>query len=411
MTVGTVDRQLRDRAARVLPGGMYGHQNAKLLSPDHPQFFARGSGARVWDADGTEYVDLMCSWGPIVLGHQHEGVQRAVRAQMEKAECLNGPTDVLVELSELLVDTVAHARWALFAKNGTDATTTAVTIARAATGRDKILVAKGAYHGSAPWCTPGPAGVTAEDRVNVVKFEYNDLDSVRAAVAEAGAGNVAAIVVCPLRHDTFRDQELVEPAFAIGLRAICDTIGAALVLDEVRAGLRLDLAGSWESHGVRPDLSAWSKAIANGHALACVLGTDALREAASSIYVTGSFWMAATSMAAAVATISAIRDDDGIASMHRAGSRLRDGLEAQAKSHGFDVRCSGPAQLPFLTFAGDTDFALAREWAAGCARNGVYLHPTHNWFIGAAHTDADIDRALDGTDAAFAALAGADRAA
>src|SRR5690554_5424786 len=94
MTVGMVDRQLRQRAARVVPGGMYGHQNADLLGPDHPQFFTRGKGARIWDADGAEYVDLMCSWGPIVLGHQHEAVQRAVHAQLDKGECLNGPTDL-----------------------------------------------------------------------------------------------------------------------------------------------------------------------------------------------------------------------------------------------------------------------------------------------------------------------------
>jgi len=172
------DRVLRRRAAAVIPGGMYGHQSAGPLPPEYPQFMRSGQGARIWDVDGTEYVDLMCSYGPIVLGHQHRVVEAAARAQAELADCQNGPGEVMVELAELLVATVRHADWAMFAKNGTDATTTCCTIARAHTGRSKILVATGAYHGAAPWCTPTKAGVTAEDRANLLTYVYNDLASV-----------------------------------------------------------------------------------------------------------------------------------------------------------------------------------------------------------------------------------------
>src|SRR5881275_2664916 len=132
MSEGTADRQLRERARAVIPGGMYGHQAAPGAA--YPQFMRGGRGARVWDVDGNEYVDLMCSYGP-----------------------------VMVDLAELLTQTVRHADWAILAKNGTDATTMCCTIARAQTGRSKILVAKGAYHGAAPWCTPRPAGVTTAD--------------------------------------------------------------------------------------------------------------------------------------------------------------------------------------------------------------------------------------------------------
>ena len=123
MSEGTADRQLRERARAVIPGGMYGHQAAPGAA--YPQFMRGGRGARVWDVDGNEYVDLMCSYGPVVLGHQHPKVEAAARAQASTGDCMNSPGAVLVDLAELLVQTVRHADWAIFAKNGTDATTIA----------------------------------------------------------------------------------------------------------------------------------------------------------------------------------------------------------------------------------------------------------------------------------------------
>src|SRR5215470_2376659 len=194
------DRALRERAAAVIPGGMYGHQNAGPLPAEYPQFMRSGRGARVWDMDGNEYVDLMCSYGPVVLGHQHPTVEAAAARQAALGDCQNGPGPVMVELAKLLVATVRHADWAMLAKNGTDATTMCCTIARAQTGRKRILVARGAYHGALPWCTPRPAGVTAEDRANLGFYDFNDLDSARSAVAEAGA-DLAGVLVSPFKHD------------------------------------------------------------------------------------------------------------------------------------------------------------------------------------------------------------------
>jgi glutamate-1-semialdehyde 2,1-aminomutase len=399
----SADRELRQRASAVIPGGMYGHQSAGPLPPEYPQFMRSGRGARVWDADGNRYVDLMCSYGPLVLGHQHPKVEEAARAQAAQADCQNGPAPVMVELAELLVTTVRHADWAMLAKNGTDATTMCCTIARAQTGRQRILVARGAYHGAAPWCTPRLAGTTAADRVNLGYYTYNDLASARAAVAEAG-DDLAAIVVSPFKHDAGYDQELVDPAFAWGVRELCDASGAALILDDVRCGFRLHLGSSWEPVGVDPDLSAWSKAIANGHPLAAVLGSDRFRDGARSVFVTGSFWFSAVPMAAAVATITALREEGAIEAMHRAGAVLRDGITGQAAAWGIDVNYTGPAQMPYLTFAGDTGHALASLFAAEAVRRGAYIHPRHNWFVSAAMTDEDIDLVLAATDEAFAAV-------
>jgi glutamate-1-semialdehyde 2,1-aminomutase len=399
----TADRELRTRAAAVIPGGMYGHQSAGPLPPEYPQFMRSGRGARVWDADGNGYVDLMCSYGPLVLGHQHPKVEEAARAQAAQADCQNGPAPVMVELAELLVATVRHADWAMLAKNGTDATTMCCTIARAQTGRKRILVARGAYHGAAPWCTPRLAGTTAEDRINLGHYTYNDLASARAAADDAG-DDLAAIVVSPFKHDAGYDQELVDPAFARGLRELCDETGAALILDDVRCGFRLHLGSSWEPVGVDPDLSAWSKAIANGHPLAAVLGSDRFRAGAGSVFVTGSFWFSAVPMAAAVATITALREEAAIDAMHRAGTVLRDGITGQAAAWGIEVSYTGPAAMPYLTFAGDTDHALASLFAAEAVRRGAYIHPRHNWFVSAALTDEDIELVLAATDEAFAAV-------
>ncbi|GAB7067257.1 aminotransferase class III-fold pyridoxal phosphate-dependent enzyme [Mycobacterium hodleri] len=398
----SVDAELRRRAAAVVPNGMYGHLNMAAL-PAIPQFVARARGARLWDVDDNEYVDLMCSWGPVILGHHDPVVEEAAERQRRLGDCLNGPAPVMVELAEAMVETISGADWAMFAKNGTDATTMCCTIARAETKRPLILVATGAYHGAAPWCTPFPAGVTAADRANLLQYDYNDIASVRAAVGEH-ADDVAAIIASPFRHDAGFDQELVDPTFARELRAYCDEIGAALILDDVRAGFRLHHGGSWEPFGVEPDLTPWSKSIANGHALAAVTGTDRYREAAGSIFVTGSFWMGAVAMAAGQATIQELGRRDAVTRMRDLGRQLRTGVAESAAAWGFDIRYTGPDQMPNLLFANDTDYELAVAFSAEAQARGVYVHPKHNWFVSAAMTSDDLDMALTGLDGAFAAL-------
>ncbi len=398
------DVGLRNRAARVVPGGMYGHKNVADLPPGYPQFFSHGRGSHLWDVDGNEYIDFMCSWGPLVLGHHHPKVDEAVKTQMIRGDVFNGPTARMVELAELLVDSVAHADWSMFCKNGTDAMTLCVTVARAATGRRKLLIARGSYHGIGAWSSADLPGIPAEDTSNTIYFEYNDLKSFAAAVGEAGS-DLAAVVVTPFRHDIRRDLEPIDLSFAQELRRTCDRAGASLILDEIRCGMRIDLAGSWEPIGVRPDLSAWSKAVANGHPLAVVLGSDSFRDAAQRVRATGSFWLAGAPMAAAIATWREVREADAIVRMAAAGGRLQAGLTAQAHDHGLKVTISGPPQIPFMSFVGDIDRARADCWTSACVARGVYLHPFHNWFLSAAHTDKDIDQALEATNEAFADVA------
>ena len=399
----TADQALRQRARRVVPGGMTGHLNAAALPSGYPQFFLRGQGCRLWDVDGREFIDFMCAWGPNLLGYQHPEVEAAAQAQAALGDCLNGPSARFVELAEATVDTFAHADWVLFQKNGTDATTVALMVARAATGRRKVLAAQGSYHGAAPWCTPVPAGTTAEDRVHLLRFRYNDVASLEQAVAEAGS-DLAAVLLTPIRHDLGIDQELPTPAFTQAARRLCTQAGAALVLDEVRTGLRLHAAGSWEPLGVRPDLSAWSKSLANGHALAAVTGSDALRDAAGRIFSTGSFWSGGVAMAAGLATLAVVQRDGLVAHLERIGSLLRRGVAEQAAGLGLAIRQSGPVQMPLILFDNDPAWDKGMHFCAEALRHGVYLHPKHNMFLSLAHTEADIAQALRATEAGLQAV-------
>ena len=392
------------RARRVVPGGIYGHQAPRMVVPGaFPYFFERAEGCRVWDVDGNEYIDLMCSYGPIVLGHRHRTVEAAVHEQLQRGDCFDAPTRLWVELAEHLVGITPFADWAAFAKNGSDVCTWAVEVAREHTGRRKVIKALGAYHGAHAWCTPVPAGVTPEDTANVLTFTYNDLDGLDRLV-EAQRDTVAAIIVSPFRHDAFHDQELPVEGFLPGIRRLCDAQGIVFILDDVRAGFRLHLGGSGERFGVRPDLACYAKALANGYPLSACLGADSLRAAAERVYFTGSYFTSAVPMAAALACLREIEASGAIAHMERVGLMLQRGLEAQAARHGLEVVYSGPPALPFMSFKDDTQFGRSRIFAAACAERGVYLSPYHNWFLSSAHGEDDIAQVLDATDDAFAAV-------
>ncbi len=174
----------------------------------------------------------------------------------------------------------------------------------------------------------------------------------------------------------------------------------------MRAGFRLDLGGSWEPLGVRPDLSAWSKAIANGHALSAVTGREWLRQAATEVFTTGSFWCTAASMAAAVATLTELRRLDGPTRMRRMGERLREGLAERAAHHGVAISQTGPVQMPTVLFEDDPEWKKGFAFCAEALRHGAYFHPKHNMFLSCAHSAADIDAALAAADAGFRLVAG-----
>ena len=399
------DDALRERAALVLPGGMYGHQSAARMPEGFPQFFSRGEGSHIWDVDGNEYIDYMCSYGPIVLGHRHPGVERAVAAQAADGDCFNAPTERIVELAELMTGLIGHGDWAWFAKNGSDATRFALQVARAHTGKSTALRGAQAYHGWGSTWMSGAEGMTASDADFQLTYTYNDLASVRAAADEAG-DDLGAVVVSAVEYDAAGNWTMPDQEFVQGVRDLCDATGAVLVLDDVRAGFRLDLGGSWATYGIEPDISAYCKAIANGYPLSAVVAKRELEEAAGKFFATGSYWFSSIAMAASIATITTLQETDGVAQIERAGTLLRQGLDAQAQAHGVAITQSGPVQVPALRFGGDdmTTMQIPRAmmFAGEAAKRGVYMHPTHNWFLSTAHSDEDIERTLAATDVAFA---------
>jgi len=394
------DRALRERAFAVIPNGMYCHQSVRLLPDVYPQFFARAEGAHLWDVDGNRYLDFMCGYGPNLLGYCHPKVDAAAAAQQRLGDAMTGPGPTMVGFAEKLVSLVSHADWAMFCKNGTDATTMAMMVARAHTKKRKILVAKGAYHGAAPWCTPNPAGTVAEDRAHLVNYTYNDVESLDHAVQTAG-DDLAGIFASPFKHDAFTDQALPDPDYAARARELADKHGALLIVDEVRAGLRMARDCSWSLVNVKPDLSCWGKSIANGYPISALLGSEKARTAAGSIYVTGSFWFAAVAMAAGIATLAEIQSSDYLEKTIRLGTKLRDGLAASAKTHDFVLRQTGPAQMPMILFDDDVDFRVGYAWCSEMVRRGIYVHPWHNMFLCAAMTDADIEGAIAAADESF----------
>ncbi len=397
------DQELRLRAEAVIPGGMYGHQSVALLPDDYPQFFSHGEGAYLWDVNGRRYLDLMCAYGPQLLGYAHEEIDAAAVQQLRRGDPLTGPTELMVTLAERMTAMVRHAQWAIFCKNGTDATTMALVTARAHTRRKTVVLAKGAYHGAAPWCTPRLSGTTPEDRANQIFCSYNDVDSLEAAVAKAGS-DLAAIFASPFKHDAFVDQAVPEAAYARRARELCDQHGALLVVDDVRGGLRIARDCSWSAVGVQPDLSCWGKCIANGHPISALLGSEKARDAAASIFVTGSFWYAAAPMAAALVTLSLVTQSDYLERIVRLGGRLRSGLQERASASGFTLRQTGPAQMPLFLFDEDPDLRFGFFWCSEMLKRGIYVHPWHNMFLSGAMTDLDIEAALDAATAAFTVL-------
>lgn len=394
------DQALKARAQQVLPNGMYGHQSTALLPDCLPQFFAKAEGAYLWDCDGHRYIDYMSAYGANLFGYGHAAINAAYTEQLAIIDVATGPSATMIGLAEAMVTQVTHADWAMFCKNGTDATTIALMIARAYSGKRKILLAQGAYHGSAPWCTPLPKGTVTADRQHFIYYAYNDAEALDQAVLEAG-DDLAAIFASPFKHDFAVDQELPNIEYAKKARALCDQHKALLVIDDVRAGLRVARDCSWQSLRIQPDLSCWGKAIANGHPISAVLGAEIAKEAAGQIYVTGSFWFASAAMAAAAKTLELVQTTDYLEHTVNLGNQLRTGLDDIAGRHGLPIIQTGPGQMPLIMFndnKGNHDIKLGTEFVAELAKRGSYFHPFHNMFINAAMTTADIDQTLQAAE-------------
>ena len=387
-------RALFERAHQVVPGGIYGHTSPAAGMPGvFPYFAESAQGCRFTDVDGNDYIDFMCGFGPIVLGYNHPEIEEAAAKAKEKGNLFNMPSRGFVELAELFVTRINFADWAVFAKNGSDVTTWALQVAREATGRKKILMLKGAYHGVDAWCAPGYGGIIEEDRMHIHRFEWNSIDSLT-GMLESLRDQVAAVFVTPYHHPSFAPSELPENGFLEKIQNACNQEGIVMILDDIRTGFRLHAAGSHQRFGFEPDIACYCKAIGNGFPISAAVGRESLKTAAAKVFLTGSYWNNADAMAAAATCLHVLERDRVPEKIEAAGDRLCRGLTEIAAKHGFDLRCSGPRAAPYPFFADDRTLRLMQDFCGRAVRKGAFFHPHHNWFLSAAHDEASIDEAI-----------------
>ena len=402
-------REWFDRATKVIPSGVYGHlgpaEGCFIPVSSFPLMGDRAKGSYFWDVDGNRFIDYMCAYGPNVLGYNDPDVDAAALEQAKKGNCMTSPSYKMVELAELMVDTVNCADWAFFAKNGNDVTTAAIMAARAATHRKKIIFVNGFYHGVAPWTQKiDYPGVLPEDVANNLYVDWNDFEQLEKTVAE-NEGEVAAFISTPYLHGNFADNVLPADGYWQKVRKLCTEKGIVLIIDDVRAGFRLDLAGSDHFYGIEADMICFCKAIANGWNVSCLCGKDFLKSAVSSLSYTGSYWMSAIPFAAGIACINKMKELNLPVLLREKALKVTGALKAAAENNGFDLRISGEPALFYLRIANDDSLVLHQEWISEMVKRGIFMTSHHNHFLNASLTDEDIKQTAEIADEAFKAVA------
>ena len=401
-------RALFERASQVIPAGIYGHlgpaEGCFIPVSAYPFYIQKAQGAYFWDVDGNRFIDYMCAYGPIVLGYNHPAVDQAAREQLEMANCAVLPGEIMVRLAEKLVSMVHSADWAFFAKNGGDVTNLAMLAARAHTGRKKIIKFAGGYHGVAQWMQfIGNAGIIEEDVSNIITLRFNDVQAIKDTFARY-PGQIAGIIATPYHHPAMADNALPEKGFWQEVRTLCSQEGAILIVDDVRAGFRLNLHGSDHHYGFEADLICFCKALGNGYNISALCGKNALKEAVSSVFYTGSYWLSAMPMAAALATLTELEKVDGANLMTRLGTSLTQGLIKAAQEYGYHLKVTGEPAMWYMRITDDDSGVLHQKWVSECVRRGVFFTSHHNLFINTAMTQQDIDYTLDVAREAFSVL-------
>ncbi|MBE6553834.1 MAG: aminotransferase class III-fold pyridoxal phosphate-dependent enzyme [Ruminococcaceae bacterium] len=404
----TKSREAFARAVKVIPSGIYGHQGPAegcyVPVDAFPLYSSRAQGSYLWDADGNRFIDYMCAYGPNILGYHDPDVDAAAAKQRAISDCTTLPNTVMIDFAELLVDTVACADWAFFAKNGNDVTTLAVMAARAYTHRKKIVFFKGYYHGVSPWTQKiDYAGVIEEDVMHNIYVEWNNYEQLE-AVFETYRGEIAAVIAQPYMHGNFMDNQLPAEGFWQKVRKKCTEEETVLVVDDVRAGFRLDLAGSDHYFGFEADLICFCKALANGYNVSALCGKEFLKNTISSMSYTGSYWMSAVPFAAGIACIEKMKRIHCPQILIEKGTKLKNGLIDAAKSYGYDLHVTGVPSLFYLRIADDPSLKLHQAWIAECVKRGVFFTNHHNHFINASLTDEDIHETVEIAAEAFEAL-------
>ena len=409
-----------ERARRVLPGGVDSPVRAYRAVGGDPVVIARGQGARVWDVDGVEYIDYVSSYGPLILGHAHPRVIEAIIEAARLGTSFGAPTEAEAALGERVVDAVPTIEMVRFVSSGTEATMSALRLARAATGRDLILKFEGCYHGhadgllvsagsgAATLALPDSPGVPAAYAQQTLLARYNDLASVQAQL-EAHPDAVAAIIAEPVAGN----MGVIPPAdgFLEGLRTLCDEHGALLLFDEVITGFRSSYGGAQEVTGVRPDLTALGKIIGGGLPVGAYGGRRELMEMMAPlgpVYQAGTLSGNPLAMAAGTATLDTLHDDlDQYVRLGTMAQRLADGLTAAARELEVPISVTRSASTvtPFFLASPPSNWDEAKladtqmfaRFHNAMLERGIHLAPSQfeGWFLSTAHDEALVDRTIE----------------
>ena len=415
MTLTTSNARLHDRAEELMPGGVSSPVRAFRSVGGEPPFIVAGHGARVRDADGHEYIDLICSWGPLIAGHAHPAVVAAITAQAARGTSYGLPTPGEVELAALIIAALPSIEMVRFVSSGTEAAMSALRLARAATGRDAVLKFAGGYHGHADALLaragsgvatlglPDSAGVPASTAANTLTVAFNDLAAVERV---ADAVPLAAIIVEPYAGN----MGCVQPraGFLEGLRRVADRTGALLIFDEVITGFRVGPAGAQGRAGVGPDITCLGKVIGGGLPVGAYGGSRALMRLVAPLgpmYQAGTLSGNPLAMAAGIATLRLL-DDAAYARLEDIGARLEHGLVVAAHRAGTAVRVQRVGSLLTLFFADrevwDEDDAKTSDrerfavFHRAMLRRGVLLPPSQFecLFLSLAHDDDTVDQVI-----------------
>ncbi len=421
--------ELFERASRTIPGGVNSPVRAFKAVSGTPFFVDSSEGAYLTDADGKRYVDYVLSWGPMIMGHNHPDVRAAVCRQAEQGLSFGTPTELEIELAERVCDIMPGMDLVRMVSSGTEATMSAIRLARGYTGRDKIVKFEGCYHGHSDSLlvkagsgaltlgVPSSPGVPAGLAEHTITLAYNDSGQVEQAFAEAG-GDIACIIVEPVAGNM--NCIPPQPGFLETLRRVCDEHGAVLIFDEVMTGFRFGLAGAQGFYGVQPDLTTLGKVIGGGMPVGAFGGRRDIMEHIAPlgpVYQAGTLSGNPVAMAAGLATLEIISQPGFYQPLFDYTAALCEGLEAAAAEAGvaFTTNHAGTMFGGFFTssesvsnyaqvMACDTD-TFSRFFHA-LLEHGVYIAPAsyEAGFVSSAHGDAELEATLAAARKAFAAL-------
>jgi len=388
--------RLYKEAQELIPGGMMGIRRPYNFVPgEYPIFFDSAKGGKVTDVDGNEYIDMLCAYGPIIIGHREREIDAAVIKQIkEKGFCMSIVQEIQNTLAKKVISLVPSAEKVVFTKTGSDSTTLATRIARAFTGKAKII--RCGYHGWADWCVEGKGGVLPKTYEDTLEFEYNNLQQLE-DLLKANPGQVAGIIVTPVGHPNAHEVEMPKPGFLEGAKKLAEEHGTVLIFDEIRTGFRVSLGGAQKLFGVTPHMSVFGKAMANGYEISMVVGRkDIMDVLISKAFVSSTYFNNTLPMVASLKTIEMLERDNILDVIAKRGQAFCKKVRKIVKNSGVNCTFTGEPWMPYITFNKDETGAYKKtrvNFYTQLIRRKVFLQPYHHGYVCYRHSTKDLNYA------------------